>query len=102
MVEPAVLQFDATVVSVLQVINFTEFEHVVVLLLRRYWAAIASPLFVMLLILKGSGVPMQEKQVTTPFLLRVCVTSPCKMHSLHRQLLEFVTGHALHTDVLVK
>mmetsp|Transcript_17701 Transcript_17701/g.53238 ORF Transcript_17701/g.53238 Transcript_17701/m.53238 type:complete len:303 (-) Transcript_17701:471-1379(-) len=27
-----------------------------------YWAAIASPLFVMLLILKGSGVPMQEKQ----------------------------------------
>lgn len=27
-----------------------------------YWASIASPLFVMLLILKGSGVPMQEKQ----------------------------------------
>lgn len=68
-VEPAVLQFGATVVSVLQVINATEFEYVIVLLLHRYWAAIASPLFVMLLILKGSGVPMQEKQVTIPFLL---------------------------------
>ena len=32
-------------------------------LAKGYWATIASPLFVMLLILKGSGVPLQEKQV---------------------------------------
>lgn len=30
---------------------------------KGYWATVASPLFVMLLILKGSGVPLQEKQV---------------------------------------
>jgi hypothetical protein len=34
-----------------------------VILRDGYWASIASPLFVMLLILKGSGVPLQEKQV---------------------------------------
>ena len=34
-----------------------------VILRKGYWASIASPLFVMLLILKGSGVPLQEKQV---------------------------------------
>ena len=34
-----------------------------VILQHGYWASIASPLFVMLLILKGSGVPLQEKQV---------------------------------------
>ncbi len=28
-----------------------------------YWVSVVSPLFVMLLILKGSGVPMQETQV---------------------------------------
>lgn len=35
-----------------------------VILRDGYWASIASPLFVMLLILKGSGVPLQEKQVS--------------------------------------
>ena len=30
---------------------------------KGYWATVVSPLFVMLLILKGSGVPLQEKQV---------------------------------------
>jgi steroid 5-alpha reductase family enzyme len=28
-----------------------------------YWVSIVSPLFVMLLLFKGSGIPMQEKQV---------------------------------------
>ena len=36
-----------------------------VILHKGYWASIASPLFVMLLILKGSGVPLQEKQVSS-------------------------------------
>ena len=36
-----------------------------VILQDGYWASIASPLFVMLLILKGSGVPLQEKQVSS-------------------------------------
>ena len=35
-----------------------------VILRDGYWASFASTLFVMLLILKGSGVPLQEKQVT--------------------------------------
>lgn len=30
-----------------------------------YWVSIVSPLFVMLLLFKGSGIPMQEKQVHT-------------------------------------
>ena len=34
-----------------------------VILTKGYWASVISPLFVMLLILKGSGVPLQEKQV---------------------------------------
>lgn len=31
-----------------------------------YWVSIVSPLFVMLLLFKGSGIPMQEKQVRRP------------------------------------
>ncbi len=38
----------------------------IALLREGYWVSIVSPLFVMLLILKGSGVPMQEKQVCGP------------------------------------
>jgi steroid 5-alpha reductase family enzyme len=34
----------------------------IALLRDGYWVSVVSPLFVMLLILKGSGVPMQEKQ----------------------------------------
>ena len=42
-----------------------------VILRDGYWASIVSPLFVMLLILKGSGVPLQEKQVS------VAALEPC-------------------------
>ena len=52
-----------------------------VILRDGYWASVASPLFVMLLILKGSGVPLQEKQVTT-----VCLGTPVRSISWLRTL----------------